>query len=140
MKGKTWLILGIILIAGVIMYFVYTQSKATVTEKQNQVQVSPRAQELAAKLPYGTRKNIVELYERWRVNGDALELRDGIVFNITKNQPDQYKRTSIERYRMDGVLWSAKTNYNWIDGDMEWWLGHTKAFTLAEFKESLNVQ
>ncbi|MDX9696467.1 MAG: hypothetical protein RBT49_11815, partial [Bacteroidales bacterium] len=90
MKGKTWLILGIILIAGVIMYFVYTQSKATVTEEQYQVQVSPRAQELAARLPFETRKKIVDIYDWYVKNGDTLILRDGKVFNVTKNKPDEY--------------------------------------------------
>jgi hypothetical protein len=140
MKSKTWIIVGIILIAGVIMYFVYTQSKTTVTEKQSQVQVSPRAQELAARLPFETRKKIVDVYDWYVKNGDTLILRDGKVFNVTKNKPDEYNRTSIERYRLDGVLWDIKTNYLLIDAPTEWWLKVTKAFTLAEYKESLNVQ
>ncbi len=89
MKGKTWLILGIILIAGVIMYFVYTQSKATVTRKTKPGTSQCASSGTCCKITIWHKKNIVELYDRWRVNGDALELRDGIVFNITKNQQDQ---------------------------------------------------
>ncbi|MDX9697275.1 MAG: hypothetical protein RBT49_15900, partial [Bacteroidales bacterium] len=91
-------------------------------------------------LPFETRKKIVDIYDWYVKNGDTLILRDGKVFNVTKNKPDEYNRTSIERYRLDGVLWDVKTNRMLIDGATEWWLKTTKAFTYAEFKESLNVQ
>jgi hypothetical protein len=137
---KSYLIIGIVVIAAIIMFYVWKQSKTTTKQTADQIQVSSRVQELANKVPYSTRKKIVDIYNWQLTSGDKLMLKDGIVYNITKQQPDEYKRTSVEKYRLDGVLWEMRTNYKIIDGDTEWWLGHTKAFTAAEYNESLKIQ
>ena len=133
--GKTGIIVGIVIIAGIIMYYVWNQSKTTNKVAAQGSTLSADMQALIDRVPFETRKKIVDVYN-WQVTfGDKLILRDGIVFNTTKNQPDGSSRTSVERYRLDGVLWEMRTNYKLIDEQTEYFLGK---YTLAQFITSLS--
>lgn len=137
---KITLIIAIVVIIGIVMWYVWNKSKSTVLEKDENVELTPRVQELVSRVPFETRKKIVNLYSWYVKNGDTIILKDGKVFNVTKNQPDQWNRTSIERYRLDTVLWDVKKNRGLIDDSLEWWLKSTMKFSLAEYKVSLNVK
>lgn len=137
---KTTMIIGVLLIAAVIMYFVYFKGKGKVgiDASTNADTMSLRVKKIVDKIPYVTREKIVGLYSWYVANGDTIILKDGKVFNTTKNKFDDYGRTSIERYRLDGVLWDVRANYQLIDASTESWLKANK-FTLSEFQESLSI-
>ncbi len=131
---KSYLIIGIVVIAAIIMFYVWKQSKTTTTQTADQVQLSEKMKALISKVPKEKRQKLYDIYN-WQLKfGDKLILKDGIVYNITKQQPDEWKRTSLERYILDGCLWDLKTNYKMIDGDTEWFL---KSYSLAEIEQSL---
>ncbi|MBN2776235.1 MAG: hypothetical protein JXR36_01250 [Bacteroidales bacterium] len=133
---KTILIVATLLVAGIIMWYVWQKQQP----KEKDFVITPRVQELADRVPFETRKKIVGVYDWYMQNSNPYIWKDGKIFNTRKNEFDPYQRPSIELKVLDDVLWDIKTNYGLIDASTEWWLKSTKNFTINELRASLNVK
>lgn len=133
---KTILIVATILVAGIIMWYVWQKQQT----EEKKLTVTPRVKELANRVPFETREKIVGVFDWYMKNNNPYIWKEGKIFNTDKNEFDPYNRPSIELKLLDDVLWDIKTNYGLIDGETEWWIKSTMKFTVDEFKTSLNVK